>query len=854
MNYDVGVVTQRLLISPGESYFAVPADAGVFSAAFLARTSGLDDAHRHAYTLLIDGLVADGVFSKLDVLYIYATQDSATALLNLVSASYPCTIVGAPAFVADRGFTGDDVSGTVSNYLDTGFNPAIAFSTKFTRNSSHLSVWSNTNVTPVNGGTAIGTSVTSPSYTSNVYCKFTDGNAYYRCNDSVSQGGIPNGDSRGFYLANRSGASAEQGYRNAIDQEMSSVAAGTIPSGNMYVLCRNLIGTGPTRGCPQQLAMASIGGGLTATDVSNFYARLGTYMAAIAGYVPITPPAAATYYVSTAGSDAADGLTTGTSWQTITKVNAGAYAPGSQILFNRGDTFTGNVRLSPTTVPDGGSQTTPIIVGAYGSGAKPIFNPNTAGEVGIVDIDRVNGITVQDLSLHATSVGTMPRGGVLIKNNSAARRKGIIIQRCDIGGIRYAQAVGDFGGNIFVEGFPGTGGFDTILAQNNDLHGLSGLTSRDDTGIAGFGNGKNILNFTQRGNLCYHIGGTGTGGFPPMGDGLDFNGVTGGLAEFNIVHDTAWNYTNPGGGPCGFLTASVSTIVWQFNESYNVMPGVETLMVDFDGFDFDNDSVNCTAQYNYAHDCYNAGMLLFGGGTWNNNTLRKNLCENNSRAGMTGFGGITIDAHSGNPTIHVDNNITYNDRTYSGAQFVTLGQGAVGMTVVGNFQGTVDSNILLVPRLTSTGPNIAYGLNNATNGYNPAATVTNNSFFPITGSLRFFWGNLEYSSVGAWETGSGKGPGNVLLGALPSPYPPTYSLSLSAGELTTAIDALDAAALITEIDQVGTRASALSTRLAGGDSPVSLAEFIALGFALVRAETAPATTLLDRIRTVMLAT
>src|SRR6266404_3514163 len=68
------------------------------STAFLARTSGLDTTHTNAYNSLICGLVTNGVFSKFDFLYIYATQNSTTALLNLISTSFNSTVHGAPTF------------------------------------------------------------------------------------------------------------------------------------------------------------------------------------------------------------------------------------------------------------------------------------------------------------------------------------------------------------------------------------------------------------------------------------------------------------------------------------------------------------------------------------------------------------------------------------------------------------------------------------------------------------------------------------------------------------------------------------------------------------------------------------
>src|SRR6266436_1867234 len=86
---------------------------GTTASNFLARTSGLDATHITAYTDLLNGLDTDGLTSKLDVLHVYATQDSATALLNLVSTNFNGTAHGSPAFTADHGFRGTDASTTV---------------------------------------------------------------------------------------------------------------------------------------------------------------------------------------------------------------------------------------------------------------------------------------------------------------------------------------------------------------------------------------------------------------------------------------------------------------------------------------------------------------------------------------------------------------------------------------------------------------------------------------------------------------------------------------------------------------------------------------------------------------------
>ncbi len=71
------------------------------------------------------------------------------------------------------------------------------------------------------------------------------------------------------------------------------------------------------------------------------------------------------YYVSSSGSDSANGLSSSTPWQTISKVNSvfSSLSPGDRILFKRGDVFYGSLKLSRS-----GSSGSPITIGAFGTG------------------------------------------------------------------------------------------------------------------------------------------------------------------------------------------------------------------------------------------------------------------------------------------------------------------------------------------------------------------------------------------------------------------------------------------------------------------------------------------------------
>jgi len=249
------------------------------ASSFLARTSSLDSAHRANYVALICGLVSDGVWSKLDVLYVFATSSSTNALLNLASASYGGTAHGSPTFTTDRGFTGVDASSTV--YIDTAFNPATAGG-QYAQNAAHLSAWSNTNTGSSSGGCAvIGSDAGSGNGASQICLRHPTG-TYFRVNDVNSGGGgqASIGTSNGFYVADRTSSSTAVGYLNASNQSIGAQTSTTLTSRNIYVLATDSAGSAGSGG-GFQITEASMGGGLTSTDVTNLYNRLRTYMTAV---------------------------------------------------------------------------------------------------------------------------------------------------------------------------------------------------------------------------------------------------------------------------------------------------------------------------------------------------------------------------------------------------------------------------------------------------------------------------------------------------------------------------------------------------------------------------------------------
>ncbi|MDP2385141.1 MAG: T9SS type A sorting domain-containing protein [Bacteroidota bacterium] len=82
----------------------------------------------------------------------------------------------------------------------------------------------------------------------------------------------------------------------------------------------------------------------------------------------ITSTFATTYYVdNNAGNDLNNGLSTGSPWQTLIKVNSFLFSPNDSILFIRNGVWRGQL------IPQSGSVLGYITYSDYGTGAKPLF-------------------------------------------------------------------------------------------------------------------------------------------------------------------------------------------------------------------------------------------------------------------------------------------------------------------------------------------------------------------------------------------------------------------------------------------------------------------------------------------------
>lgn len=162
---------------------------------------------------------------------------------------------------------------------------------------------------------------------------------------------------------------------------------------------------------------------------------------------------AATYYIdSSAGADSNTGLSQAAAWQTLGKASGVIFQPGDALLFKAGGSWTGTLSLRGS-----GTVSSPITVGRYGSGAKPLLQGGGAVATTVELIDA-SYWEIADLEItNAGNPSSYHTGLEVTWSNSPSappRQRHIYVRRLDVhdvdtpsnsggGGIRIDSIISD---------------------------------------------------------------------------------------------------------------------------------------------------------------------------------------------------------------------------------------------------------------------------------------------------------------------------------------------------------------------------------------------------------------------------
>ncbi len=432
-----------------------------------------------------------------------------------------------------------------------------------------------------------------------------------------------------------------------------------------------------------------------------FLNKSGTSMESTGINVAAALTSSKIYYVSPSGNDSSNGLSSASAWKTIAKVNATELSPGDLVLFQGGQTFNGRLYIRNSGIAGFN-----IKFSSYGTGRATI----NGGSGTAVYAYNCSYISIDSLIVAGSWNATTQLGndayGILFYNDLAGNVKlgEVAVNRCEVKG--FAKS------GIGILSWPADGsqsGYTKISVVGNTVHdnGACGITTLGPSPTAG----STAYAFTSvyvGYNRVYNNLGVKASTGKHSGNGILIGDAAAGTIEYNVAYNNGWYNTSTAGGPAAIWCYDSKNLIFQYNEAHHNGTGAGT--PDGDGFDLDGGAVNCIMQYNYSHDNYGAGFLVweYGNARIKNsgNIIRYNISQNdNTNNNNTVYGGISMGPNC-------NNNLVYNNTFWSvkgSSVFVTGGTGNKFYNNIFATQGTA-------PCIVSTSG--SFFMNN--NYYNPS--------------------------------------------------------------------------------------------------------------------------------------
>ncbi|MES2367477.1 MAG: right-handed parallel beta-helix repeat-containing protein [Pseudomonadota bacterium] len=431
-----------------------------------------------------------------------------------------------------------------------------------------------------------------------------------------------------------------------------------------------------------------------------------------------------TYYVSSAGSNSNNGLTTSTPWKDTTAVNGATFLPGDSVLFKGGQTFVGLI------VPlSGGTPADPVTFGSYGGDRATISSGTSNGFTST----NLPGIVVRDLIFTGSAAANT---GIKFDNNLAGNvhLQNIQVINCKVSG---------YGGSgIFVTGSNGSAGFDDVLIDGCETSGCCSVQTSGNgsagiivQSIAGYGLLVNAVSFR---NVvianCNSHDNTGIADTNWTGTSI-FIGETDTGLIYNCRGD---NNSTASHGGVGIWAADAIGVTIANCVSTNT--GSAFGWGDGLGFDLDGGSVDCVIRDCYASGNVGAGYAVYayydGFVTQNSgNKIINCVSDNDGSQGL--IAGITLAGSWVNSGMVVAGNTVI--------QRVGGGDACFRSTNSGIDYGTVTDNTFIV----SGSQYLIYDII-------PSSLVYDGNRYISAGTCNISWGGVAYTSVATWAAATGQ--------------------------------------------------------------------------------------------------
>lgn len=252
---------------------AAPSYEAEASTLFARMSPAPDAALKFDVNTLIKALKDAGVWTKLDMLQVYAVPVAQYALLDWKTSSRTASLVtlgSGPIFTANRGYKGTLAT---AEYIDTGYN-TVTFAGNFSQNSAHIGVFPVADATDTTSAGAADLGVTR-AY---MITRTNSGTNQGEMNATASlytETGLSTAVQH--YCWSRAASANFQTYRNGTQISASFSQTSVTPTNaNMRALTRE----GGTSYSTRTLGIVHTGGALTQQNVTDMYAAFRTYLVA----------------------------------------------------------------------------------------------------------------------------------------------------------------------------------------------------------------------------------------------------------------------------------------------------------------------------------------------------------------------------------------------------------------------------------------------------------------------------------------------------------------------------------------------------------------------------------------------
>jgi len=247
--------------------------------AFLTATGITNPTIASAICTLVTSMKADGTWAKMSAIYPFVGGTATTHKFNLknpadTNAAFRLSFVGGWTHSS----TGALPNGT-NAYADSFLTPSISLSVS----SGHLSLYSVVqSLLSSNIDMGSGSGAGLANLAALVVGRTTNTSSFaWGTQSTGTLATFSSSSSRGFFIGNQnnSTAAARNLYRNAVIGTPASVYGSPVmPTRTVYLAALNSqAALGPTLYSSRQFAFASIGSGLTSTEITNLYSSIQAF-------------------------------------------------------------------------------------------------------------------------------------------------------------------------------------------------------------------------------------------------------------------------------------------------------------------------------------------------------------------------------------------------------------------------------------------------------------------------------------------------------------------------------------------------------------------------------------------------